>query len=562
MEKKIKITFDVLLSSIIKTLEDTKGFTQKNFNLEYFDVTDATFRKWKNGDHFPSLSRNECIAIFQKISDQIFRGYYGDTGLFGRLIERLEEQNADLPEFYTERAADDPEAAAKFLEILITGIYRDHETQMIMRAKEIHGKTAQVGRRKKNGSGPVSGSRENGSGQQGNDDGRHEKDQEQQEKNSGQQADTAFLKEDAAKLTQKYGFLTKQMYQSDRFVTYRNRIQPDGTERETGLSPGEAGEENGRRMEEKDGISGAEEESGAFVFPVLCDGRLWERQILVRDKPEKMYEPPAFIREHEEELHHAHDGSFVYNNLNIRVDSWEEKENTFVMHTSRTKYFYSLLTNRAMDYRLKNGRTVRDELYDGPFPKDLSESELSNHLGFNGFLISSDGYVPLVKRRKDVSVEKGFYGDSVQASLKTRYALKDAKTPLKLSGIQNAVLMEIRDELKIPAEKIEDLRFLYAYRNLVEGGKPQLLFCARCAETKDAVQARFDEMYAGREGDINVDAAADTGGFLWIPVPDLKSEKLFVMPEGILYEGRRYPMVPSASAAVVMLIFWLRETKA
>ena len=86
-------------------------------------------------------------------------------------------------------------------------------------------------------------------------------------------------------------------------------------------------------MEEKDGISGAEEESGAFVFfPFSATADSGSGRIIVRDKPEKMYEPPAFIREHEEELHHAHDGSFVYNNLNIRVDSWEEKENTFVMH--------------------------------------------------------------------------------------------------------------------------------------------------------------------------------------------------------------------------------------
>lgn len=524
LEGKRKVTFSMLLNSMIDTLKESENFTQTDFNGTYFGVADGTFRKWKKDNHFPSLSKTACISTFQKIAAGIFQGNYGDPRLFGRLIENLKERDADLPERYAERAADDPEAAAKFLEILITEIYQRHENQVIESARELRERTAEQPAGKEE---PDSETKAAGTG-------------------SGQQPDNAFLKEDAAKLTQKYGFLTKQMYQSDRFVTYRNKIWPDGTERDP----------------EETGNGGPGEENGAFVFPVLCDGRLWDRKILIEDEPEKMYEPPAFIREHEEELHHAHDGSFVYNNLNIRVDRWEEKGNTFEMHTSRTKYFYSLLTNRAMDYRLKNGRTVRDELYDGPFPKDLSESDLSNHLGFNGFLISSDGYVPLVKRRKDVSVEKGFYGDSVQASLKTRYALKDAKTPLKLSGIRNAVLMEIRDELKIPAEKIEDLQFLYAYRNLVEGGKPQLLFCARCAETKESVQARFDEMYAGREGDINVDAAEDTGGFLWIPLPDLRSERIFVMPEGVVYEGQMYPMVPSASAAVVMLISWLRETGA
>ena len=507
MEGKKKVTFSMLLNSMIEALRESGNFIQADFNRQYFDVADSTFRKWKTDNHFPSFGKVVCIDAFQKIASDIFRGACGDRQTFGRMIKKLKEQDADLPKSCAERAADDSEAAAEFLKILITEIYRDHERQVIENAQKL---------------------RETETGAAGNSFGRRE--------------DTGFLKEDADKLTQRYGFLTKQMYQSDRFVRYENRIRPDGSRRDAEKSD-----------------AGQTREDGAFVFPVLCDARLRERRILVRDEPEKMYEPPAFVREHEEELHQAHAGSFVYNNLNIRVDDWKEKDDTFEMHTSRTKYFYSLLTNRAMDYRLRGGRTVRDELYDGPFPKDLSESLLSNHLGFNGFLITADDFVPLVKRRTDVSVEKGFYGDSIQASLKTRYALADAKTPLTLSGIENAVRMEIRDELKIPEEEIRELKFLYAYRNLVEGGKPQLLFSARCTGTKESVQERFERLYAGREGDINVDAAENDDRFLWIPLSDLRAENVFIMPEGIIYKGKRYPMVPSASAAVVMLISYLKE---
>lgn len=47
---------------------------------------------------------------------------------------------------------------------------------------------------------------------------------------------------------------------------------------------------------------------------------------------------------------------------------------------------------------MKNEMTVRDILQYGPFIPELGESQLSNHLGFNGFIVTSDDMVPLVKR--------------------------------------------------------------------------------------------------------------------------------------------------------------------
>ena len=275
-----------------------------------------------------------------------------------------------------------------------------------------------------------------------------------------------------------------------------------------------------------------------------------------------MYEPPAFIREHEEELHHAHDGSFVYNNLNIRVDSWEEKENTFVTGTRPDEIFLLSPTDRAMDYRLKNGRTVRDELYDGPFPKDLSESELSNHLGFNGFLISSDGYVPLVKRRKDVSGGKrllrrqrsGVSEDTLRAERREN-AAETFGYPKRCSDGDPG-----RAENPVRQLKICGFYTLTAIWWRAES----LSFSSARAARRRKMRCRRVSTRCTPEGKVTSTwtrqrIRADFFGF---PFRIWKSEKLFVMPEGILYEGRRYPMVPSASAAVVMLIFWLRETKA
>ncbi len=44
---------------------------------------------------------------------------------------------------------------------------------------------------------------------------------------------------------------------------------------------------------------------------------------------------------------------------------------------------------------------------------------------------------------------------------------------------------------------------------------------------------------------------------MWIPQAEL--EEVFIAPDGIVYHERLYPMVPSASAAVVMLRQWLEE---
>ena len=65
-------------------------------------------------------------------------------------------------------------------------------------------------------------------------------------------------------------------------------------------------------------------------------------------------------QEHFDELFSAHDTSNVYNQLNIRVKSWEQEGETFQLQTMRTTYFDSLVTNRAMDFRWQSGQTIRD----------------------------------------------------------------------------------------------------------------------------------------------------------------------------------------------------------
>ena len=42
------------------------------------------------------------------------------------------------------------------------------------------------------------------------------------------------------------------------------------------------------------------------------------------------------------------------------MDNWKVREGKFIIETSRTSYYNSLVTNRAMDFKWKNKVSIRD----------------------------------------------------------------------------------------------------------------------------------------------------------------------------------------------------------
>lgn len=300
------------------------------------------------------------------------------------------------------------------------------------------------------------------------------------------------------------------------------------------------------------------EQGDQVRFPIIGYIPLKGCRIEIKDR-QTMYRLPEEVREHFDEIFFAHNTSKVYNQLNIRVDCWERHGEVFQMNTSRTTYFNSLVTNRAMDYQWENGLTVRELLEYGPFCRELSESELSNHLGFNGFVISSDGYIPFVRRSACLSVGKNTYGTSVSASLKVKYALEQSKT-LDAKGLEYAILMEVQDELKIPPEQIGPFdsrdNLLAAYRDFVEGGKPQLLVCLESLWTKDEIQQNFNRLvrHTGKGSGV---LQEDGEKLLWISQRELID--LCLDWNVMIYKGKAYPMTGSAAASVGMFIQALKN---
>ena len=117
------------------------------------------------------------------------------------------------------------------------------------------------------------------------------------------------------------------------------------------------------------GASEASHTSARCVrLPVLSDQWLVGKDITIADHQDQQYELPHDIQEHFDELFKSHIASNIYNQLNIRVDDWEVERDSFLMSTSRTTYFDSLVTNRAMDFQWSNGLTTRDVYQYGPSP--------------------------------------------------------------------------------------------------------------------------------------------------------------------------------------------------
>lgn len=288
-------------------------------------------------------------------------------------------------------------------------------------------------------------------------------------------------------------------------------------------------------------------------YPVVQYIPLKECRIEIEDQ-NCLYQIPEEIREHFDELFSVHDTSTVYNQLNIRVDDWKREGNTFRIYTSRTSYYNSLVTNRAMDYPWTNGLTVRDVLEYGPFLHDLSQSRLSNHLGFNGFIISSDEYVPFVKRSSNLSIGKNTYGTSISASLKAKYALEPGDA-FNCQGLVRAILREVQDELKIPVEGLEEFscskNLIAAYRDLVEGGKPQLVFFLKSLLTRDQIQQSFFNALKGKQK--NSGTLSEDGSYiLWIHQDQLP--EIYLDQDKMIFKGKKYPMTHSSAASVGMFL--------
>ena len=94
--------------------------------------------------------------------------------------------------------------------------------------------------------------------------------------------------------------------------------------------------------------------------------------------------------------------------------------------------------NRAMDKEMANGLTLRNIYEYGSKLHKLEDSKLSNHIGLNGMVKTSDDKLIFVKRSKDVSIGKNVLGTSMAAALKAKDVVNH-QGEFCLEGLQKGV---------------------------------------------------------------------------------------------------------------------------
>ena len=278
--------------------------------------------------------------------------------------------------------------------------------------------------------------------------------------------------------------------------------------------------------------------SNGVVLPEVLLGA-WKEgfNLIVIDDKDSMYQLPAEIESRKLEiLENKYKDSKIFNQLCIRVADAVCTGNQLILRTERTSYFDSLVTNRAADWKLSDNVNVRDLLCYGPYVPTLKDSKMSNHLGFNGFVITSDNKIGLVKRNGKVSVDKNQYGTMLSASLKAKYALDNNRT-LTQAGIYNAIKKEAKDEVGID---VKNPKIIAVYLDMVEGGKPQLLVTAETELRSHEVEKLFNKN--ATSANVN-DMLVDGDYIKWLNIKELN--KLKYNSDGIGYDAMNASTIAS-----------------
>lgn len=295
-----------------------------------------------------------------------------------------------------------------------------------------------------------------------------------------------------------------------------------------------------------------------------------DNKVEIHDNKQKYYELPKQICNISDYIFDVHKGSVVYNNINIRLDDFKCHNNIIELYTSRTHYYDSLITNRACDLELKDGRSIREIFEPGPYIKPFNITKMSNHIGFNGIVRTSDGYIPLIMRSRDVSIAKGVLATSLSASLKSKYAIDKQTHEFTLFGLASAIRNEIFDEIGIDLSSVSDDEIIksirYFYRDLVECGKPQFYVYLNLPYSKDDIKVNFYKANNGKEDqELNSKELVmkkDGNEILFFKDEDLLNAKLVKSSEdgGNVYRydkisinGKEYDITPGMLLGVELL---------
>lgn len=291
-----------------------------------------------------------------------------------------------------------------------------------------------------------------------------------------------YIVEDAVKLNPDYEEIIKEYHNSlDKFLHIKN--------------------ENDLRMWKKRLKSFSYcDEQGCYILPeefIIIKHKEKSFEVEIVDDKYKWNKLPFEIIAHSDGNIAAHSKCRIHNNINIRVDACENNQNGngIKIFTSRTTYFDSLATNRAMDYAWNNGITLRKMITYNKRIASLDKMSLSNHLRINGVIKTADNNIVCIYRSKEASIGKRTYSISVGAAIED-YQSVDGTGVFTKEGLENAIYCMVKKEVGILKSEYDfnmEENIIAFYREWVEGGKPKFLFYIDCVLTEEEIKKCFKD---------------------------------------------------------------------
>lgn len=223
----------------------------------------------------------------------------------------------------------------------------------------------------------------------------------------------------------------------------------------------------------------------------LCSTKyyVYEKPIDVRDLSIRVedggFQISWYIEQYCNELIRRFSPAKTFNGLTLRFEGFADNDSRCFRLKYATYYDY-LVTNGSHDSKLFNELTVRDILEPGPGLNPLEASQCANHLGLSSLIFTSDNYLLLQQRSKNVSAFAGMLSPSVSGA--ANYSTFDDGTG-KLS-FATWFETEIREELtdKLSLQDFEEIKALGLSRELIRLGKPELFFVARLKISRNELE--------------------------------------------------------------------------
>ena len=227
-------------------------------------------------------------------------------------------------------------------------------------------------------------------------------------------------------------------------------------------------------------------------FMVYCEKQFLykenETKLVVVDDPEAFFVLDPYIKAHCSTLLEAHAMSKKTDSVTVRLRDFvkpsAENGNKTIIKTGRSSYLAHLLTNRALDYILEDGLSIRKLYENDKTLRPPLRSQLSNHFGINALVFlksgnTKDKWLLLPHRTKDATVAK----NSLTASIATRLEMHNYADELQPKYITEECIREnIEKHIWVPKNWLRDNKisaevdFLGLSRDIYEGGKPTLFY--------------------------------------------------------------------------------------